>query len=71
MVGEEVIAAVPEVLIGPIKILVYVLQVLGIFIIFYVIFNIINATINRKRNKVIEKMAADVAEIKKSLARKR
>ena len=46
-------------------------QAIGGLIILYVVFNITNTIINKKKNKQIEQLAKDVKEIKKILKQKK
>jgi len=50
---------------------VSVLEALGIIVIIYIIFGIINFFIERKRIKALEQMGKDISEIRKSLSKKR
>ena len=66
-----VLAALPQEVIQNIGLLVTILQAAGLFFILYLIFNIINTFINRRRQKDIKHIAEDVSEIKKLLKKKR
>ena len=67
MVVEEVVSSIPEVIIGPVQTLVYILQVAGVLAIFYIIFNVINAVLNRKRVNEIKKINENLEDIKRLL----
>jgi len=74
MVIENISNAVsflPAELVGRIDFLITILQALGWFIIFWVIFNIISAIMNRKKNKEIKKINENLEDIKKLLKRKK
>lgn len=74
MVIENISNAVsflPAELVGRIDFLITIFQALGWFIIFWVIFNIINAIINRKKNKEIKKINENLEDIKELLKRKK
>ncbi|MBS3085277.1 hypothetical protein J4225_01160 [Candidatus Pacearchaeota archaeon] len=70
MVVEEVVSSIPEVIIGPVQTLVYILQAAGILAIFYIIFTIVNAILNRKRVNEIKKINENLEDIKKLLKNK-
>ena len=57
--------------IGNVGILVTVLQALGGVLILYLVFNIINAIINRHRNQEIRKINENLQDIKRLLRKKR
>lgn len=56
----------PEIF-GRLDFLITILQAVGWFIIFYIIFNIINTLIIRKRNKKIDEVLGTLKEIKQIL----
>ncbi len=66
----EILAnTIPLELVSKIEFLITILQAAGWFIIFYIIFNVINALINRDRNKKIDKVIGDLDAIKKALVK--
>jgi len=68
--SEAVLATLPQEVVQNIELLVTILQAAGIFFIIYLIFNITNTIINRKRQKDIRDIKEDVAEIKRLLKRR-
>ncbi len=64
MAGEDLIYAIPSGLLTLFK-------ALGWAIIFYVIFNIINMFLNKKKNKQVEQINKNLEEIKKLLKKKK
>lgn len=71
MALEDLIISVPETLVGSVKILIYILQTLGILAIAYIFYSVMIAFFERKRLKTIEKISKDVEEIKNILKRKK
>jgi hypothetical protein len=67
MVGEEFIFAIPRELFGKISWVLVVIQAVGWAIIVYVIFSIITAILNKKRNLVVEQINSNLIEIKELL----
>ena len=63
--------AVTEELVSRVSTLVNVLQALGIAILIYVIFGIINAIINRKRLKELEDINKNIKDLKKIMSKKK
>jgi len=57
----------PPELIGQVSLLITVLQALGGVIIFYIVFNVITAIMNRNRNKKISEITLGVYNINKTL----
>ena len=57
----------PPELIGQVSLLINVLQALGGVIIIYIIFNIIHAIINRKRNKKLDSLLLGVNNMNRNL----
>ena len=57
----------PPELIGQVSLLINVLQALGRVIIIYIIFNIIHAIINRKRNKKLDSLLLGVNNMNRNL----
>lgn len=70
MINNTIFYEVPDVMINRISNLVSILQALGVVILLYVIFSIINTMINRKRMKNIEEINSNLKDIKKLLAKK-
>ena len=68
--SEAVLATLPQEVVQNIGLLITILQAAGIFFIIYLIFNITNTIINRKRQKDIRDIKEDVAEIKRLLKRR-
>jgi hypothetical protein len=55
----------------PISSITRLIQALGGIILLYLIFSIVNAVINWKKNKEIKKLREDIREIKKILSKKK
>lgn len=70
MINETLIYE-PQELINRIKLLTTILQALGGILIFYIIFNIINTIINRKKKKEMELINKNLRDIKMLLSRGR
>ena len=68
--GVDLVNALPGDLVSKIEFLITILQALGGVIILYIVFNIINTIINRKKNKKIDLIVNYLAEIKEILARR-
>ena len=66
---ESLAYTIPQELVGKLEFLITILQAAGWFIIFYIIFNVINAIINRNRNKKIDMIIKDLDAIKKALVK--
>lgn len=71
MVLNETLVALPEGLVGMFGGLVTALQALGWAIIFYIIFNIVSAILNRKQKKEIAKINKNLEDIKRLLSKKK
>ena len=71
MAGEDLIYQLPSELIGRVEFLITILQALGVFIILYIVFNIISTVINSKRNMEIQKINENLEEIKIILKQQR
>lgn len=71
MVIENLSDVTIENLINQISNLTTFLQAIGGLILLYIIFNIINAVINRKKGKQIEQINKNLEDIKNLLKRKR
>tara|TARA_Y100000034_G_scaffold117525_1_gene157081 strand:+ start:75 stop:293 length:219 start_codon:yes stop_codon:yes gene_type:complete len=71
MAIEDLIINIPESLIGSVKILIYIIQTVGILIIIYLIYFTIQTFLSRKKLNAIEKISKDVSEIKKLLNKKK
>jgi len=59
-----------DTLVYPISSITRLIQALGGIILLYLIFGVVNAVINWKRNKEIKKLRNDVKEIKRLLSKK-
>ena len=68
---QEILSVFPQEIISNLTLLITILQAVGIFFIIYLVFNIINTFINKKRQKDIQHIREDVSEIKSLLKRKR
>jgi len=68
---EETLIEIPQELIENFGVLITILKALGWMVIFYIIFNIINSLINKKKQKQLEQLGGDVKEIKEILKRKK
>ncbi len=68
MVNGDLIYSVPQELIDKAGFLINILQALGIVIIFYIIFNIINIIINKDKKRQLEQINLHLIEIKKLLS---
>ncbi len=71
MVAEDLTLIIPAELISKAGILITILQALGIFVIFYIIFSIISIIIDRKRKKELMEMNEHLIEIKEILRRQK
>jgi uncharacterized membrane protein len=69
MAGEDLIYALPQELIGKASVLLTILEAVGIVVIIYIIFSIINSIIHGKRYKQIKQVNANLEEIKSLLRR--
>ncbi|MDO8517591.1 MAG: hypothetical protein Q7S33_05700 [Nanoarchaeota archaeon] len=67
---DSMIGQIPQELVGRVELLITIFQAVGIFVILYIIFNIVNIIINRKRNKQIDLLVKNVEEMKKALKKK-
>ena len=68
---SDIITNFPPELISRFGNLITILQAVGWFIILYIIFNIINTIINRKKNREIKKISENIEKIKKLLSNKK
>jgi hypothetical protein len=71
IINETLFYEFPEALVTKLSSLVSVLQALGIVIVIYVVFSLINTVINRKRMREIEKINKNLRDIKKLLSKKK
>ncbi|HLA22956.1 MAG TPA: hypothetical protein VJZ93_00250 [Candidatus Nanoarchaeia archaeon] len=71
MAVEDLVISIPESLIGSVKILIYIIQALGILAIAYILYLVVRTFIDRKRLIIMEKISEDVSEIKKILKRQK
>lgn len=69
-ITDQAVTEIPEKLISQVDWLVTLLQALGIFVILYVIFNLINIFLNRKKNKQLKEINENILDIKKLLKKK-
>lgn len=67
MAVENFIYAIPQELVGKFQWLLVVLQAVGWAVLIYIIFNIVNAVLNRKRNSAVEQINLNLVEIKELL----
>ena len=70
MAGEELIYALPQEIINRLGFLITILQAVGIFVILYIVFGIINSYLNRKKKKELQRINENLEEIKMILKRK-
>jgi len=68
MANGDLIYSVPQELIDKAGFLINILQALGIVIIFYIVFNIINLMINKDKKRQLEQINLHLIEIKKLLS---
>ena len=68
---ESLVYTIPEEIINKFGSLVLVIQALGWAIIIYIVFNIVNAIINRKRKNELKKVNENLEEIQRILKRKK
>lgn len=71
MVLENITATPLDELTRQVSFLTRVLQALGGFIVLYIIFNVINVIINRRKNKRLEKIEKNLEDIKGLLSKKK
>ena len=64
---QDLASSIPLELAGNISFLVNILQALGVAILLYVIFNIINIFLSRKKEKEVKKISENLESIKKIL----
>jgi hypothetical protein len=69
MAGEDLINYIPQELFSSMSSLIFILKTLGWFIIFYLIFSVVNLIINREKNKEIKQINKNLEEIKKLLSK--
>jgi hypothetical protein len=70
LTGDALIE-IPQELVESFGGLITILKAWGWIVIFYIIFNIINALINKRKQKQLEQLGSDVKEIKEILKRKK
>jgi len=68
---EDALIKIPPELIESFGGLITILKALGWMVIFYILFNVINALINKRKQKQLEQLGSDVKEIKEILKRKK
>ena len=71
MVAEEVITAIPPELIKELYTLNIFVQALGGILIFYILFNIVDVVLARRKNKQLVKINKNLDEINRLLNKKR
>lgn len=71
MALEDITLKALEDLTGQIASLTTIFQAIGGLIIFYIVFNIINVILNRKKNKEIKEINKNLKEIKNLLSKKK
>ena len=69
--GADLIYSIPEQLLNSVSGLVTIFKAVGIIIIFYLIFGIINLILNRKKKNQLEEINKNLKEIKKLLSKKK
>jgi hypothetical protein len=70
LTGDALIE-IPQELVESFGGLITILKALGWMVIFYILFNVINALINKRKQKQLEQLGSDVKEIKEILKRKK
>jgi len=68
---EDALIEIPPELIESFGGLITILKALGWMVVFYILFNVINALINKRKQKQLEQLGSDVKEIKEILKRKK
>jgi hypothetical protein len=71
MVNGDFIYAIPEALVGKFSAVLIIIQAVGWAVLIYILFSIINALINRRRNVVVERISSQLEEIKEILKEKK
>ena len=69
-ITNDLIYALPQELVERFSGLITILQALGVAIIFYIIFNVINAIMNRKKKKELSLINKNLEDIKLILQNK-
>ncbi|MEX0920769.1 MAG: hypothetical protein WDZ62_00700 [Candidatus Pacearchaeota archaeon] len=67
MVNETIVSTVVESVSIPMDSLMGIIQAIGGLLIIYVIFSIVGAVLNWRKNKEIKKMYKDIQDIKKKV----
>ncbi len=62
--AEEIIWSIPEKLLGSLEIILWIIGTVGIFVILYLIFGIINMIVNRRKKDELRKINQSLNEIK-------
>jgi len=70
MAVENLTGVLPDEVISQISFLIKIFQAIGGLIIAYIIFNVIQVIINRKKQNHMKDMSMDIKEIKKLLKKK-
>lgn len=71
MVAENLTSILPNEISNQISFLITLFQAIGGLIIFYIVFNVVNIILNRKKKKELQKIKRDLEEIKKILKNKK
>lgn len=69
MAVEGIVNLFPEDLVSQVSFLIKLFQAIGGLIIFYIVFNIVNVIINRKKKNELKEINKSLVEIKKLLAK--
>ncbi len=67
----DLIYQIPQKLIDQAGILITILQALGVFVILWIVFAIINSFFNKRRDKKLDEMNKHLADIKEILRNKK
>jgi len=70
-VEDNLLYTIPENILNSAGVLLSILKALGIVVIFYLIFSIVNTILNRKKQKQVETISRNVKAIKELLEKKR
>jgi uncharacterized membrane protein len=70
MAAEDILYSIPQEVIGNLSSLITILQALGVAIIVYITFSIINLFFTRKRDKELKKISENIEIIKEKFLSK-
>jgi len=70
-VSDDLIYMLPQELVAKFSGLITILKALGWVVIIYIVFNIINAFLNKKKRNELRKINENLEDIKKLLAKKK